>query len=469
MREKRLFGFVLAMLLVAMLGGLASQNVLAERYTSPNYTIDASVLGNSFGGTTTSANYQLTSAGGESVVGQGSGGSYKLDAGYVAQLAEQDATFTMSLQPTGLIGYYSFDEYKDNQMTIANDAGVTSRAINVNLSAYQPVSGKLGQAISSGGNSYAYDDSEGGQGYYVVPPGGVLTATGWFNTSTPAGTDYKPLLWNEYSCVGWYVAVETDSLLGVSYTGGTGCGNVTGYYNVYSDNTIVDGSWHYFAAVIDRSAGVLKLYIDGVLNDQTTNIDTSSVNVLTNRLRLTSDWNAGNIYTGLLDEVKLFSRVLSDDEISAEYSSQNAGIGSGVALGTLTPNASNATLVDAIVDTNTESYSLAISQDKNLTSQMSTIPAISSTITSPSAWAEGSTKGLGFSLVSANAQAIDTKWNAGSSYAAIPGTATTVYNRSGNQHPAKDTLTMRLRADVAASQPMGAYSNVVTMTGTYLP
>lgn len=67
----------------------------AERFTSPNYTIDASAVGNSFGGTQASGSYSLVSSGGESVIGNATGGSYKLGEGYVAQL-EQSLQLTLS-------------------------------------------------------------------------------------------------------------------------------------------------------------------------------------------------------------------------------------------------------------------------------------------------------------------------------------------------------------------------------------
>ena len=57
----------------------------AARYSSPSYVIDASVDG-SFGGQTTSTSYQMVAAGGESIVGNGSGGSYRIGMGYSAQL-----------------------------------------------------------------------------------------------------------------------------------------------------------------------------------------------------------------------------------------------------------------------------------------------------------------------------------------------------------------------------------------------
>lgn len=79
---ERITGGLLACLATVAL----AQPVFADRFTSPNYTIDASTIGNTFGGSQTSANYALVSSGGESVIGNGTSGSYKLGEGYVAQL-----------------------------------------------------------------------------------------------------------------------------------------------------------------------------------------------------------------------------------------------------------------------------------------------------------------------------------------------------------------------------------------------
>jgi len=95
------------------------------------------------------------------------------------------------------------------------------------------------------------------------------------------------------------------------------------------------------------------------------------------------------------------------------------------------------------------------------------IPAVSSSIASPAAWSEGTTKGLGFSLSAA--VGLDSKWGSGANYAAFPLSGTTFYSRSGYTGGTKDVIAMRVRADVNASQVAGDYENAVTIPGRFVP
>jgi hypothetical protein len=97
------------------------------------------------------------------------------------------------------------------------------------------------------------------------------------------------------------------------------------------------------------------------------------------------------------------------------------------------------------------------------------IPAVSGTIASPVSWSEGSTKGLGFTLYGTNATALPGSWGSGGSYAALPGSGTTFYTRSGFTGGTKDILNMRLRLDTPLDQAPGEYVNAMTITGTVTP
>lgn len=161
--------------------------------------------------------------------------------------------------------------------------------------------------------------------------------------------------------------------------------------------------------------------------------------------------------------------MLSADEILAEYNAQNTGNGSGLSLGSITPNTSNTALSDIIVHTDSNGYTLAINENNDLTSGAYTIPPVSGSIASPVAWSEGTTKGLGFTLTATNATALPGTWSSGNSYAAIPTTATSFYTRTGIQSSTSDYITMRLRADVSLAQTVGVYNNILTITGTITP
>lgn len=140
-----------------------------------------------------------------------------------------------------------------------------------------------------------------------------------------------------------------------------------------------------------------------------------------------------------------------------------------IGLGSFTPGTSTSASVTASVISDAPGYNLSASQDHDLQSGSYTIAPVSGTIGSPVTWSEGSTKGLGFTLVSTNATPIPGSWNSGSAYAGFPETETTFYTRSGYSGGTTDTLTMRVKLDVNTSQQAASYSNTVTWVGTSTP
>lgn len=142
---------------------------------------------------------------------------------------------------------------------------------------------------------------------------------------------------------------------------------------------------------------------------------------------------------------------------------------SSVTIPNVTPGTSKTVSTVLSTATDAPSYNLLVNQDHNLQSGAQSIPAVSGSIGTPVSWVEGTTKGLGFTLTATNATAIPGKWSSGNAYAALPGSTTTFYQRTGFGGGQVDTLTVRFRLDVAASQPTANYSNTVTWTATIVP
>ena len=440
-------GFGLLVLSVSVLTLFVAQIAHAERFTSSGYIIDASEVGNSFGGDSSDADYQLTSSGGESVIGQGSGGSYTLDSGYVAQLQN---SMQLSVQPNALEAYYPFET--------ASGTGFYDHSANLNNgyveNAPSWTTGIVGNGVSLNGSTQ--------QG--VVPNAAELSLTGDFTVS----------MWLKPG-----VATQTSLARTLSKFDGTSINYMLAYDSAGTHmRFLVDcdaratitgtvtltstSSWYHVVGV--KSGTGVTLYVNGA----TDGTATCSGTVKTTTSNLGIGGTPGTPYfNGAIDEVKLFSRALSANEVKAEYDAGVAGNTSGLSFATdIVPGVSQTSNFDAIVLTDAVTgYALSVSQDQNLTSGGNTIPAVSGTIASPSAWTEGATKGLGFTLYGTNATSIDAKWSSGSAYAAFPGTATSFYARSGAQG-SKDVLNMRLRLDVASTQAAGVYTNVITTTGT---
>lgn len=455
--------WLLASAFVTLCVGLG-MSVSAERYTSPSYTIDASVVGNSFGGASSSANYQLTSSGGESIIGQGAGGSYRLDSGYVAQLQNM---MQLTVQPGGLKAYYPFDE---NTGTSARDSSSnTHDGILQTGAVWSP--GKIGAGVITASNPVIVSDNTS------LVSGETMTAELWVKQGGASANRAILTHWDytggNSTSAGWSLGTGVDSSRLRVFVGA----NTTDPGNNYIDTvsaTFTADVWQHIVLVFDGSQTIAErvaIYINGQKSTMEPPVGTITSSLLDSSGALQiGDFVGltGRKFNGTIDHVKLFNRVFTASEIKAEYDAQNAGIETGLSLGMIVPGVSGAAPYDAIVHTDgNNGYSLAINQNQNMTSGTDTIPSVSGTIASPVLWAEGTTKGLGFTIFSTNATAIPAKWSNGSSYAALPANATTFYSRAGVQSGGvKDYINMRLRLDAMSSQPSGNYSNIITTTAT---
>ena len=424
---------------------ISAPHVNADTYTSPSWKINGS-FGNSLGNSSSSASYKLVDTGGESVIGGGSGGSYTMTAGYVSQLQN---SIQLSLQPSGLMGYWPFEE--------GNGTSVGDRSINSNfaLTKNNPswTTGKIGGALNLAGASSQYAEAPN----VAALQSSNVTASAWVKTTSTA-TGGTVIAKNG----AWQLALSRSA------PGKVAIHNQSNDTDVCVDSlSINDGTWHHVAMTMASGvASGAKLYIDGALRQTCTATVSNQAGSLT-----IGSLGASYYLTGAIDEAKVFNRVLSDSEIKSEYNAGMAGSLSGISLGTIIPGTSSTAQGDVIVSTDAGGYTLSINQNGNLTNGSSSIPSLASgTIAAPVAWNEGTTKGLGFTLQSTNATAIPAKWGSGASYAAFPGSATSFYTRTGTQAN-KDYLTVKWRVDVPSNQPASTtpYSNTVTITGTYIP
>lgn len=447
---------------VTLIVGVLSATLFAfpvmaqQRYESDNYTIDASV-GNTFGGTSNSTNYSLVSSGGEIVIGNGEGGSYKLGQGYVAELEQ---ALQLNVQSAAVHNYYPMDE---DTGTRAHDAA-SENAHGTFAGSPQWTAGKLGTALSfDGTNDYIEADAS------LAPDTQDTAVAAWIKLDVLNRTHVLVTNSATEFANGWVLQVvggtnQVSFHANINSTTGT----------VITSTTVLQtDTWYHVAAVHDGTEDKVSIHINGVKEaemDYAGGIDYKFAP--TRKFMLARRAKAGwetQMLQGSLDHMKVYDMALTDDEIAAEYSAQSAGLASGLALSTITPGISNTAAYDAVIQTDAPGYSLSVSQDQNLTSGANTIPSISGSIASPLTWSEGTTKGLGFTLTGTNATAIDGKWGSGTNYAALPSTATSFYTRTGYTAGSKDLLNLRLRLDVPTTQAAGDYTNTMVTTGTVTP
>jgi len=116
---------------------------------------------------------------------------------------------------------------------------------------------------------------------------------------------------------------------------------------IYGTTDLVDGQWHHVAAVLedDGSPDVeeIKLYVDGVV-DEIGAANPRPVNTASGvECRIAYDLNnTGRTYQGLIDDVRIYDRALSADEIQVLIQSPG-----GTVTQALAPNPSNGSKIDS--------------------------------------------------------------------------------------------------------------------------
>jgi predicted alpha-1,6-mannanase (GH76 family) len=86
---------------------------------------------------------------------------------------------------------------------------------------------------------------------------------------------------------------------------------------ILSTTAINNGVWHHCVATRQQATGVIKVYVDGQLQAA----GTANRNTLSAPPRISFGVTGGNYFNGSLDEVKLFTRALDGNEVTALYAS----------------------------------------------------------------------------------------------------------------------------------------------------
>ncbi len=441
--------------LVALVLAVWPAATSADLLQSTHFRLDPNVAG-TVGGASGSGSYKLTDSGGEAVVGAGSSQSYRLTQGYIAQLTH---SLQLSVLPSGTYAYWPVDtgegpwvydvSLTNNKGTLQNNPAWTT--------------GQIGQAlILNGTNQYV------STAVTQTNPN-TFTLELWFKTTTTQG---GRLIGFGDAVTG--ASTNLDRHLYMTNGGqlifGTKDGPIRTISSVSSYN---DGNWHHVAATSGTEG--LTLVVDGarVATDGTT---TTGGNY-TGSWRFGYDDLAGwpsaptsNYFAGTLDEIRIYTRQLSDAEIAADRVAGQNGLRFAHTLPSVTPGSSTTYTADAVVRTDAPGYDLYIQAPQPLThtNTTTTMPMISATVGSPAVWNETVTKGLGFTVTSGTQ--IEAKWGTGPyNYAGVPNVATVYHSRTGQNGGVAEKTSLQFRADASDTQPSGTYSTTIIYTATLKP
>lgn len=222
-----------------------------------------------------------------------------------------DFQITLDVYPvlpnTRAVGVWSFDENFGqfaNDSSDYNNDGTLGSTTEIDDNDPTWVDGKVGSALSfDGEDDYVEileDDS-----LDITEAGSVCLWFKWENSNSYEGLIQKGTLSN----LGNYDmhTIPTNKLR-ISY-GGT-----------YTDSTtsVNDNSWHFACSTYDGNN--IILYLDGINEAQTTDSSVSSnnENLVIGQYYGSTDYT----FNGIIDEVRIYNRALSADEIRTEYLTQ---------------------------------------------------------------------------------------------------------------------------------------------------
>ncbi|HPN82171.1 MAG TPA: LamG domain-containing protein, partial [Spirochaetota bacterium] len=159
-------------------------------------------------------------------------------------------------------------------------------------------------------------------------PGQVFTICGWFKAEAPIHMQKKELLFSNRTDLGGSTGFELfinnwegssitpdgDKVFGIVYSKGA---STDTYWTTPSD-FIVYGEWKHFAVSIDRTTLQGRVYFDGVASEEFS-LSFGDFPVSGNPWYIGSTGYSGTggayFFKGYLDDIRVYKRVLSPEEI----------------------------------------------------------------------------------------------------------------------------------------------------------
>jgi hypothetical protein len=190
--------------------------------------------------------------------------------------------------------------------------------------------GKVGNAMITGGAANV-----------VLPTAGLgtldsdLSMEAWIETSVSHVDGPGTLIGMDDTASGYvtgmYIISPGDQLAAGANGGVAGVANSIevscASFRLHGTIDVTDGQWHHVAGVCDVTAGSIRLYVDGVLNNSVTTalVDEGSTPSVASLAHHPWSDASPDSYDGVVDEITLFDQVLSDGDVAALFAADSAG------------------------------------------------------------------------------------------------------------------------------------------------
>jgi len=222
-------------------------------------------------------------------------------------------TITNNSLTSGLVGHWTFDGSDMGTTSVMDRSGTTTVGWLINSP--RKVFGKIGQALEFDSTNYVKFNtiSSGEQTTNSFSVTFWAKSDNW-NTSITAMVAHKPVCSNN-TAAGWainYRKNEVDACMSDA------SGNGVVWTDTDSGKTLVNGQWHFFSMVVDRSRQIGTVTVDTELP---TSKDVSAVGSL---LRLNTFLTFGGIALApdcacTLDDIRIYDRAITNDELKRLY------------------------------------------------------------------------------------------------------------------------------------------------------
>lgn len=220
---------------------------------------------------------------------------------------------------TGLVGHWTFDG-KNMYQNAADSSGNGNTGYLTNFTSTTTVPGKIGQGLNFDG----IDDRINGLSLSTLDDLGPLTASAWVNPKGIGQTGLPMIVGKAAVSNGtgfWYLFVDNS---GDTWSLEFQKDFNTTDLNVQSvDNVMTQGEWQHVLVTWDgsSSASGVHLYVNAVETgyEITTSGSATETSDASGNVTIGSDSDGGSEFNGIIDDVRIYNRELSHEEVKALY------------------------------------------------------------------------------------------------------------------------------------------------------
>lgn len=234
---------------------------------------------------------------------------------YQAKAACTFSVDTSGTLETNLVGYYALEEAT---ATTRNDSADTNNLADTNSVAQVSAKVAFGadfvkassQKLSASADTIYDDFADFSIAFWVL---------------TPNGNTDNSMVVNKYNSAtgdGWYINLNGDAVNKVSFDISSGL--ATEYRVIKNTTSVNDGAWHHI--VVTRTGDTTKIYHN--TSDETTSVSSAgsvdaNIDVTAIVFKLGAALVTAHDSTATLDEVGIWTKVLSSQEITDLYNAGN--------------------------------------------------------------------------------------------------------------------------------------------------